>query len=194
MIDSLHKTRAFSKATKLYAVLILFLLHQHGYGQQEQINFDSLVSARQKEITGKPFPLFTASLQKRIFGNRDIKGKVVFINFWFANCPPCIAEMDALNDLYKKLKKNKQFEFLSFTYESPETVKRLVKKYSLPYKVFSISQQECYRLNQNNAFPTSIVLDKNGIIQMITFGGTTDRVLAKKNVLTTYYQQILKQL
>ncbi|MDB5278556.1 MAG: TlpA family protein disulfide reductase [Ferruginibacter sp.] len=179
---------------KPYFVLIFLLISLITYGQQQQIDFDSLVSARQKESIGKPFPLFKALLHNKTFTNQDITGKVVFINFWFANCPPCIAELDALNELYKKLKTNKQFEFVSFTYESPKTVQVLAKKYRMQYKIISLTQQECYRLNQNNAFPTSIVLDKNGMIQFISFGGKTDKAAAKKMVLTEYYQQVLKQL
>src|SRR4051812_1290046 len=36
----------------------------------------------------------------------DLKGKVVFINFWATWCPPCIAEMPSINGLYEKLKNN----------------------------------------------------------------------------------------
>jgi peroxiredoxin len=179
---------------KLYLILIFLFGGLLCYGQEQPINFDSLVIVKQKESIGKPFPLFKVALQNSVFTNQDIKGKVVFINFWFANCPPCIAELDALNTLYNKLKHRRGFEFISFTYESPKTIQRLAKKYHMQYKIMSVSQQECYRLNQNNAFPTSIILDKNGIIQFISFGGTTDKAAAKKAVLTDYYQEVLKLL
>jgi cytochrome oxidase Cu insertion factor (SCO1/SenC/PrrC family) len=175
-------------------ILIFLVAVLLSYGQEQPVNFDSLVTAREKESIGKPFPLFKSSLHNSKFTNQNIKGKVVLINFWFANCPPCIAELDALNELYKKLKANKHFEFISFTYESPKTIQLLAKKYHMQYKIMSVTQQECYRLNQNNAFPTSIILDKNGTIQFLSFGGTTDRVAAKKTVLTEYYQQLLKLL
>ncbi len=52
----------------------------------------------------------------------DLKGKVVVINFWFEACPPCIAELPALNQLredYEVLKRtlptwNKSIEQLPF--------------------------------------------------------------------------------
>ena len=35
----------------------------------------------------------------------DLKGKVLFINFWATWCPPCVAEMPNIHSLYKKYKK-----------------------------------------------------------------------------------------
>ena len=32
----------------------------------------------------------------------SLKGKVVFLNFWAAWCPPCIAEMPGINELHKE--------------------------------------------------------------------------------------------
>ena len=39
----------------------------------------------------------------------DLKGKVVFINFWATWCPPCIAEMPSINKLQEKFKDNEDF-------------------------------------------------------------------------------------
>src|ERR1700704_2750111 len=41
------------------------------------------------------------------------KGKVVFINFWATWCPPCRAELPAINKLYIKLRDNPHIVFLA---------------------------------------------------------------------------------
>ena len=38
----------------------------------------------------------------------DLKGKVVFLNFWTTWCPPCRAEMPSINSLYQKTKVTQQ--------------------------------------------------------------------------------------
>src|SRR5687768_13830039 len=42
----------------------------------------------------------------------DLKGKVVFINFWASWCPPCRAEMPSMNAMYNKLKGDDRFVFV----------------------------------------------------------------------------------
>jgi peroxiredoxin len=151
---------------------------------------DSLFKAKERESIGKSFPDFKAKFNGRIISKDSLRGKVVFINFWFEACPPCIAELSALNELYKKFSTNRNFEFISFTYEKPERVLLLKKKYHIRYKVASVSSQECYRLNQNNGFPTSIVLDKDGVIKDLFTGGDTDRIEAGKFIVSTVYKSI----
>lgn len=158
------------------------------------VSMDSLFRAKARESIGKSFPEFMASFNGHLLTNDSLKGKVVFINFWFEACPPCIAEMSALNELYKKFAVNKDFEFISFTYETTGRIRLLREKYHMQYKVASVSQQECYRLNQNNGFPTSIVLDKNGSIKDLFTGGSTDRKEARTFIINTVYQSINEAL
>jgi thiol-disulfide isomerase/thioredoxin len=44
------------------------------------------------------------SLDGQDFKMSDVKGKVVFLNFWATWCPPCVAEMPSIQRLHEKLK------------------------------------------------------------------------------------------
>jgi thiol-disulfide isomerase/thioredoxin len=184
---------------KQYLLILFTFLSIYSFGQQStnvkpEMNIDSFMRAHQTEAIGKPFPLFTASFKNKVFTNQNLMGKIVFINFWFASCAPCIAEFDALNELYEKFKTNRNFEFISFTYETPETIKELSEKYKIKYKVISIKQEDCYRLNQNSGFPTSIMLDKKGTIKVITFGGSLDKAVARDIIFSEFYPKLMTEL
>jgi len=157
------------------------------------INIDSLILVKAKDAIGKPFPNFVAKNEKGKINNKSLMGKVVLINFWFEGCHPCLAEFDALNELAQKLKGNNDFEFISFTWDNTEAIKRVKEKYELQFKVFHVDDKECRRLNQNNGYPTTIILDRKGKIKYLVCGGTTDKEKAKEFVMTTLLPEIQKE-
>ncbi|MCU7549972.1 TlpA family protein disulfide reductase [Chitinophagaceae bacterium LB-8] len=158
------------------------------------LDIDSLFEARKKEAIGKPFPVFKATNETEKINNEILKGKVVLINFWFEGCPPCMAEMDALNELYQRLKNNKDFEFISFTMDQADAIKRVRQKFKLQFKVFHLKDEECNRLNQAFGYPTSIVLDRSGKITYLVSGGATDKDKAREFILTKLLSEITKVL
>ncbi len=66
----------------------------------------STVSGKTNGKTTVPPYLLLQSPDGKTLNIRDLKGKVVFINFWATWCPPCIAEMPSINALYKQFKNN----------------------------------------------------------------------------------------
>jgi len=180
-------------------IILLVFAATYSYGQQPTrlgpgMNIDSFMKAKQTQAIDKPFPLFSSYFDGKVFNNENLKGKTVFINFWFAACAPCIAEMDALNDLYARLKSNKNFEFISFTFETPEKTEQLIQQYKIQYKVFSLEEADCRRLNLNAGFPTSIILDSGGMVKYFKNGGTTDKAEAKRFVFAEFYPKIVSLL
>ncbi|MDR2057234.1 MAG: TlpA family protein disulfide reductase [Dysgonamonadaceae bacterium] len=142
-----------------------------------QLDDDIIASLRELDsITqskiGTPYPDFTAtSLDGKTISEKQLTGKVTIINFWFEACAPCLAEFDALNDLYHRFKDNPFFQFLSFTFDSAEDAKATACKFNIPYDVFSIADAECRRLNYKQGFPTTIIIDQSGKLVFSDHGG-----------------------
>ena len=132
---------------------------------------------------GHSYPKFSFKVNEKIISNEMLKGKVIFINFWFEGCHPCIAEMDALNELFDTLKNRNDFMFLSFSKDDVETVKRVQQKFKLKYDVISATDQECMRLNLDSGYPTSIIIDKAGIMKFYHTGGPIDKEKARQRVI-----------
>ena len=84
-----------------------------------------------------------------------------------------MAEMEALNDMHQDFKSNEAFQFLSFTFEKPETIERIRQKYKIEYPIILISVDSCYILNFKGGFPANIISDKKGKLAYYSIGGST---------------------
>jgi thiol-disulfide isomerase/thioredoxin len=94
----------------------------------------------------------------------DMKGKVVFINFWATWCPPCLAEMPALDNLYKQFRDDPQFVFLFVNEDDDMTKAKALlqnKGYAIPLatRVGNPPSQIF-----SGTLPTTIILNKEGKI------------------------------
>lgn len=178
--------------------LFAFLLVQATFGQSANapasFNVDSILQARRTAPLGKLFPFYTALSNGQNVSNEILKDKVVLINFWFEGCHPCMAEMEALNELHKQLKSNNDFLFISFTWDHLEAIKRVKEMYGITFQILSTSEKECRRLNFDNGYPTSIILDRKGTIKYLHNGGPTNKEKAKEFVMTTLLSEIMSEL
>jgi peroxiredoxin len=157
---------------KSFLTLLCVLFGIVSFGQQvkkhltpeEQIErYDSI----KKSMVGKPYPDFKYKGDDgKMYSKKALLGKAYYINFWFEGCHPCMEEMDSLNALNNKLKNTKN-EFISFTFEKLKDIARIRKERKLNFKIISVSDEECRRLNLGNGFPTHIVVDKNGNIAYV---------------------------
>ncbi|WP_421945337.1 TlpA family protein disulfide reductase [Pedobacter sp.] len=92
----------------------------------------------------------------------DLKGKVIFLNFWATWCPPCRAEMPSINKLYSQFKNDKNVVFLFVDADSdlPKSIKFMTdRKYEMPiYKSASEVPQQIF----SGSLPTTVIFDKQG--------------------------------
>lgn len=101
----------------------------------------------------------------------DLKGKVVFVNFWATWCPPCIAEMPSINKLQAQFKDNKDFVVLMVDADNqPDKSIKFMSKRNFDLKVFTPASQIPNEL-LGNSLPTTVVLNKKGEIVFRHEGG-----------------------
>ena len=182
-------------ATFVFIFFTLEGISQIALDTTKTSTYYKIFRAPYERYLGKKYPEFSVKLSdSKIFSNKDISNKVVYINFWGKYCPPCIAEIEGLKLLYSKLKGHSDFLFVSFSNDPDYIINQLVKEYNLNFKVYHLEKEEYGRLNFNNGIPSSIILDKNGIIRFFTCGGPTDKNLATENVMTVFYPKILQLL
>lgn len=100
---------------------------------------------------------------------KELKGQVVFLNFWATWCPPCVKEMPSIQQLYNDYKGQVKFVLISME-EPTQDHQNFVKEnnYTLPvYEATSLMHKDLRPV----VFPTTIILDKNGKVVLKEEGG-----------------------
>lgn len=117
----------------------------------------------------------------------EAKGKVLLIDFWATNCPPCLAEFPKLKQLYAD-KHEEGFEVLGISLdESPETVEAFQAQAKLPWRMVCEAEQvrqarEKYKVR---TIPSLFLVGRDGRITQVDLKGNdlrraVERSLAEK--------------
>ncbi len=145
--------------------LVLTGLMKTGLYEPDVSNLKPMTSSIQEQqaVVSVSSILFNSTDGKTI-DLADLKGKVVFLNFWATWCPPCIVEIPSINSLYNKLKNNESVVFILA--DADNNLKRSEgfmkkNKYSLP--VYATASSAPEQLFQGN-LPTTIIINKKGEI------------------------------
>jgi thiol-disulfide isomerase/thioredoxin len=94
----------------------------------------------------------------------EYKGKTIFLNFWATWCPPCIAEMPDINNLYNEIGEDVVFLLISVDQEH-DKVLAFEERKGFDYPLFHLSGSlpSAYH---SGAVPTTFVINPTGKITM----------------------------
>jgi len=153
-----------------------------------------LLSAIAKGQAIRSFPAFSLKNDSSLVNLDSLRGKVVYINFWFERCGPCMAEAPALNELYQMVKDSADIRFISFTLDAPADARKAKTRLKIPYPVYSLPLTKSLELNPANRYPTSMILNRRGEVVFEKTGGSMNPAKAREFILSTLFPALLKQL
>jgi peroxiredoxin len=104
-----------------------------------------------RDLNGRPWTL------------KDLKGKVVMLNFWATWCPPCRKEMPDLESLYKRFA-SQGLLVLGVSDDDPEKVREFVQKQGTTYPVLLDPGSRVNHLLHIEGIPKTFVFDREGKI------------------------------
>jgi len=134
-----------------------------------QQEFENQRKERQKAFAAmlnNPAPDFELKdLQNNRWSLKELRGKIVVLNFWFTSCAPCIQEMPELNQLVQSYD-SKNVVFLGLTHNDAKQVNTFLQKHAFSYTQLPGSH-EVDKKYQVSSWPTSMVIDKEGNIKKI---------------------------
>ncbi len=127
------------------------------------------VPERQQQVL-KDYDFSLRDLNGEPFNLKETRGEVVLLNFWATWCPPCIAEMPDLEQLY--LDYGRDVRFLFIARDREDRVEAFLTKngYTIPvyYEQALVPKQLYY-----GGIPTTFILDKNGRIVVSKVGSAS---------------------
>ena len=101
-------------------------------------------------------------LEGKTWRSPDLKGKVVFINYWATWCPPCRAEIPDLVALQQRYKDQIVVVGISEDEIPPEQVKAFASQYDVNYPI-AMNTPELRKIFKGIvALPTTFVIDRDG--------------------------------
>lgn len=105
----------------------------------------------------------------------DLRGKVVWLNFWASWCPPCQSETPVLRDMAERYRdRGLVVVGISVQEASPANVAGYVARYQLGYPIAADSTGEIFRSFRLYALPTQFFLGTDGTIRTIVAGPMTE--------------------
>ncbi len=120
----------------------------------------------------------------------DLRGQAILLNIWATWCPPCQAEMPAMQAVYEAYQED-GFVILAVNaanQDDRQAVLSFIQEYSLTFPVLFDDTGSVAQTYLANALPTSFFIDRNGVIQEVVVGGPMSQALLHEQV-----QSLLEQ-
>lgn len=137
------------------------------------------VNAQEKETlvkVGDDVPEFVVEMfDGQKINIKDLKGKIVLINFWATWCPPCQEELKRVQKEIIDRFKGKDFVFLAISREeSKEQVKKFRERNGYTFPMGLDPERKIYSKFATATIPRNFIIDKKGKIVEIEVGYTKE--------------------
>jgi peroxiredoxin len=142
-----------------------------------------LIPAPREDFLAPDFQLLT--LEGDELSLRDFRGQVVVLNLWASWCPPCRAEMPAIESLYERYGQE-GLVVLGVNMTAQDRVSAaasFVSEYRLTFPILLDDRGLVANLYRMRALPTTFFIDQEGVIQRVVVGGPISEVTLRTIVV-----------
>lgn len=142
------------------------------------------VNATEIGQSGPQFSLPYLQQQQQAFSLAQFAGKVIYLDFWASWCAPCRVSFPALDKLYGKLKQQ-GFEVVAVNLdEKPEKADGFIRELPVSFTVLRDADGALSDKYVVESMPTSFLIDKQGVVQYIHHGFTSNDVVELEKKIT----------
>ncbi len=145
-----------------YVELASLVRYEHISAESDNPQFKEAMARLEADDAKRQKADFTLTdLQGKSWHLRDLKGKVVLVNFWATWCPPCRKEMPDLQALYDTYK-DQGFVVLSISDEEAAKVSPFITERNISYPVLLDPGRKVNDAFVVDGIPKSFVYDREG--------------------------------
>ncbi len=129
---------------------------------------------------GKVAPTFNLRTPDgQVINLADLRGQVVLVNFWATWCPPCRAEMPAIQAAYTKYQPQ-GFMVLAVTADAqPSDVTDFFQVRGLSFPAL-LDDGQVHAAYRANGLPASFFIDRQGVVRAIHHGAMSEAVITQE--------------
>ncbi len=143
-----------------------------------------ITTAHAKVKVGDQFPPIELRLlnSQTKFDKKTIRGKVVLVDIWGSDCPPCRLAMPKMNSIYQNLRQ-RNFVILGINVdENDDDIKFFLDEYKIDYPLLDDRKHLLVKSLGVEVMPTSFLVDARGTVRYIHqgFRGGDGPILEKK--------------
>lgn len=140
------------------------------------------IPAPQQGFLAPDFTLEAANGQ--VYTLSELRGNPVIINLWTSWCPPCRAEMPALERAFQEYRSDGLVVLgLNATnQDSRVAALNFATENELSFPILLDTSGQVSAIYQLRSLPTSFFVDREGIIQEVVVGGPMSEALIRINV------------
>lgn len=174
------------------AFLLIVVLALLAFGMWGWLPFRDILTSTAR--VGSPAPEITATLLENGQSGKQVnlstlRGHPTVLNFWATWCVPCRAEFPVLDAAYRKHKDTDQLQVIALQVQGDQgsdKAQEFIGEMGTSFPIWLTLDSGAEDAYHVQAIPTTVFIDRNGVIQDIIVGGPMTAEYLEKELIKIF--------